>query len=66
VTRFSSNLVNPHQLKNSGNEHLVVYVVADNPFGESAYYPDSNKWAVLSPARRVIRSEPLDYYDGEE
>ena len=56
----------PHQLRNDGTEDLVVYVVADNPFGESCYYPDSNKWLVRSPEGRLIRSESLDYYDGEE
>jgi uncharacterized cupin superfamily protein len=56
----------PHQLINDGTEDLVVYVIADNPFGESNYYPDSNKWSVRSPERRVIRSEALEYYDGEE
>lgn len=56
----------PHQLSNDGVEDLVLYVVADNPIGESNYYPDSGKWAVRSPERRVIRSEPLDYFDGEE
>ncbi len=56
----------PHQLITEGTEDLVVYVIADNPIGESAHYPDSNKWIVRSPARRVMRSEPLDYYDGEE
>lgn len=34
--------------------------------GESHYYPDSKKWGVRSPERRIIRSEPLAYYDGEE
>ena len=43
-----------------------MFCVADNPIGESAYYPDSDKWAVRSPVRRLIRSEPVDYYDGEE
>ena len=56
----------PHQLLNDGAQDLVVYVVADNPIGESNYYPDSNKWSVRSPERRVIRSENLDYFDGEE
>jgi uncharacterized cupin superfamily protein len=56
----------PHQLVNDGTEDLVLYVVADNPFGEAAYFPDSGKWTVRIPERRVIRSEPLDYYDGEE
>ncbi|MBV8142028.1 MAG: cupin domain-containing protein [Verrucomicrobia bacterium] len=56
----------PHQLLNDSSEDLILYVVADNPFGESCYYPDSQKWAVHSPEVRAIRSEPLDYYDGEE
>ena len=56
----------PHQLINNGVEDLVLYVVADNPIGESCHYPDSNKWAVRSPERRLLRSAPLDYYDGEE
>jgi uncharacterized cupin superfamily protein len=56
----------PHQLRNDGNEEMTVFVVADNPIGESHYYPDSHKWGVNSPERRHIRSEPLDYFDGEE
>jgi uncharacterized cupin superfamily protein len=56
----------PHQLINTGTEDLVVYVVADNPLGESCHYPDSGKWLVRSPERRLIRSEDLDYFDGEE
>ena len=55
-----------HQLINDGTHDLVLYVVADNPIGESFYYPDSKKWGVTSPERRLLRSEPLDYYDGEE
>jgi uncharacterized cupin superfamily protein len=55
-----------HQTINSGADHLIVYVVADNPIGESTHYPDSNKWIVRSPESRVMRSEPLDYWDGEE
>jgi uncharacterized cupin superfamily protein len=56
----------PHQLTNEGSEDLVFLIVADNPIGESCYYPDSNKWLVRSPERRLIRSDPLDYFDGEE
>jgi len=56
----------PHQLINDGAEDLILYVVADNPIGESCHYPDSAKWLVRSPERQLIRSEPLDYYDGEE
>ena len=56
----------PHQIISSGDADLVYYVIADNPIGESCYYPDSNKWLVRSPERRFMRSEPLDYFDGEE
>jgi uncharacterized cupin superfamily protein len=56
----------PHQLINNSSEDLILYVVADNPFGESNYFPDSQKWIVRSPATRAIRSEAVDYYGGEE
>ncbi len=56
----------PHQLINDGTQDLVVFVVADNPIGESVYYPDSRKWGVRSPERRMLRGDALDYYDGEE
>ena len=56
----------PHQITNDGQQDLLLYVVADNPMGESHYYPDSQKWGVASPERRIIRSKPLEYYDGEE
>ena len=56
----------PHQLTNDGKEDLVMFVVADNPIGESCHYPASGKWLVRSPERQIIRSANLDYYDGEE
>jgi len=56
----------PHQLINDSSEDLVLYVVADNPIGESSYFADSKKWLVRSPERALIRSEHLEYYDGEE
>jgi uncharacterized cupin superfamily protein len=59
----------PHQISNTGPEDLIYYVVADNPIGESAYYPDSGKWKVnrTSAADRVvIKSHETDYFDGEE
>jgi uncharacterized cupin superfamily protein len=55
-----------HQLINDSAEELIIYVVADNPIGESAYYPDSQKWLVRSPERRIVRGDGLDYFDGEE
>lgn len=56
----------PHQLMNDGSEDLILYVVADNPIGESCHYPDSDKWMVRSPERKMIRGEAKDYFDGEE
>ena len=55
-----------HQLLNDGSEDLVLFIVADNPLGESCHYPDSGKCMVRSPERRLIRSEDIDYLDGEE
>lgn len=56
----------PHQITNDSRNDLILYVVADNPIGESCYYPDSNKWSVPIPERKLIRSAELSYYDGEE
>jgi uncharacterized cupin superfamily protein len=56
----------PHQMMNNGTEDFVFYVIADNPLGDSCHYPDSGKWLVRSPERKLIRSEGLDYFDGEE
>ena len=59
----------PHQLINPGPEDLIFYVLADNPIGESAYYPDSGKWKVNKSSatdRVVIKGEETDYFDGEE
>ena len=59
----------PHQITNTGTEDLIYYVVADNPIGESAYYPDSGKWKVNKTSaadRVVIKSHEMNYFDGEE
>lgn len=56
----------PHQLINDGAQDLILYVVADNPMGESCHYPDSNKWSVPLPKWRLVQSDALEYYDGEE
>lgn len=56
----------PHQLINDASQDLVLYVVADNPIGESCHFPDSRKWMVRSPERQIISSDPLEYYAGEE
>jgi len=56
----------PHTFANDGVDDLQIMIVSDNPIGESAYYPDSKKWLVRSPERKLMRGESLDYYDGEE
>lgn len=56
-----------HQIRGgTGTEDLVVMCIADNPIGESWYYPDSEKYGVVLPKRAFVRAEPLDYWDGEE
>jgi uncharacterized cupin superfamily protein len=56
---------NAHQLRNSGTEDLVYYVIADNPPAEVGYYPDSKKWFV-KPQRKCFTMQEVDYYAGEE
>jgi len=55
-----------HQMINNSGADLVFYIIADNPIGETCYYPDSDKYAVQSTARKLLRSADLDYFDGEE
>ena len=59
----------PHTFTNNGKEDLVMLVIADNPIGESCYYPNSKKWLVRSPRRTIIQPknpEGEDYFLGEE
>ena len=59
----------PHQIINSGHDDLIYYVIADNPIGDSAYYPDSGKWKVNKTSasdRVVLKGNETDYFDGEE
>ncbi|HZS16861.1 MAG TPA: cupin domain-containing protein [Candidatus Udaeobacter sp.] len=58
-----------HQLSNSGSDDFIYYVIADNPIGESCYYPDSGKWKVNKTSaadRIVLKGRETDYFDGEE
>ncbi len=62
-----------HQLTNAGEEDFVYYVIADNPYsggatGDSCYYPDSGKWAVVKEGLEevIVKGAEIDYYDGEE
>ncbi len=57
-----------HQLTNAGEEDFVYYVIADNPRGDSCYYPDSGKFAVMKegPEDAIVKGEDADYFLGEE
>ena len=62
-----------HQLANAGDEDFVYYVIADNPrsggaTGDSCYYPDSGKWAVVNERFEevMVKGTETDYFDGEE
>jgi uncharacterized cupin superfamily protein len=57
-----------HQLSATGEEDFVYYVIADNPRGDSCYYPDSGKWVVFKEGSEeaIAKGAETDYYDGEE
>jgi uncharacterized cupin superfamily protein len=62
-----------HQVSNAGSEDFVYYVIADNPrsggtTGDSCYYPDSGKWAVVKEGSEevMVKGTDTDYFDGEE
>ncbi len=57
-----------HQLTAAEGEDFVYYVIADNPVGDTCYYPDSGKWYVRKEANQltVVKGSETVYYDGEE
>lgn len=59
-----------HQLSCAGEEDFVYYVIADNPIGDSCYYPDSGKWAVRKEGDETVilkgKGAETVYFDGEE
>ena len=57
-----------HQLANAGEEDFVYYVIADNPRGDSCYYPDSGKFAVMKEGTNevIVKGTEADYFEGEE
>ena len=52
-----------HQLTNAGEEDFVYYVIADNPRGDSCFYPDSGKWAVATEGAEeiIVKGKEADY-----
>ncbi|HAF02413.1 MAG TPA: cupin [Spartobacteria bacterium] len=62
-----------HQLTNAGDDDFVYYIIADNPrsggaTGDSCYYPDSGKWAVVKEGLEevIVKGTEVVYHDGEE
>ena len=57
-----------HQLSNAGDADFVYYVIADNPRGDSCFYPDSGKFAVCKEGSEevIVKGNEADYFDGEE
>ena len=57
-----------HQLANAGDDDFVYYVIADNPRGDSCFYPDSGKFAVWKEGMNevIVKAQEADYFDGEE
>ncbi len=62
-----------HQLSSADDEDFVYYVIADNPrsggpSGDSCFYPDSGKWAVVKEGSEdvIVKGKETDYFDGEE
>ena len=57
-----------HQLSAAPDEEFVYYVIADNPIGDSCYYPDSGKWAVRKEGAQnvIVKGSETHYLDGEE
>ena len=57
-----------HQLTNAGDEDFAYYVIADNPRGDTCYYPDSGKYAVCKEDGEevIVQAKEADYFDGEE
>ena len=58
-----------HQLSAARDEEFVYYVIADNPIGDSCYYPDSGKWGVRKEGDETVLvkgPETADYFEGEE
>lgn len=57
-----------HQLSAADAEDFVYYVIADNPRGDSCFYPDSGKFAVWTEngEEKIVKGAEVDYFEGEE
>src|SRR2546423_7611096 len=57
-----------HQLTNVGDDDLVYYIIADNPLGDSCYYPDSGKFSVWKEGAEevIVKGRETEYFEGEK
>jgi len=53
-----------HQVRNDADEDLVLLIVADNPIGEIAYYPDDDMWILDLPETLYAVRHPSRIYEG--
>jgi uncharacterized cupin superfamily protein len=54
-----------HQIKNTSDQELRYYVIADNHRADVATYPITGK-RHIKPEMRCVTAEDVDYYLGEE
>ena len=55
----------PHHMKNTGNQDLTYYVVANKSQTDMWHYPDSNKWG-FSTGKQYFKMQAVSYCAGEE
>jgi uncharacterized cupin superfamily protein len=57
-----------HQILAAEDEDFTYLVIADNPRGDTCYYPDSGKFVAFKegPEEIIAKGEEADYYLGEE
>jgi uncharacterized cupin superfamily protein len=55
-----------HQLSNKTEKEVTYYCIADNPVTDHCYYPDSKKWSVRVPERKIIQGQKAEYFAGED
>lgn len=52
----------PHQIINDSDADVVIYLIATNPFNESLYLPDEEKWIVKSPKLAKVRFDTEEIF----
>jgi len=55
----------PHQIINDSKDDMVIYLIATNPFNESIYLPDEEKWIVKSPKFAKVRFDTEEIFSAK-